>query len=219
LPRVRATPKTDHIPERCGARGMSGSDMISSGRCERLAVSPAAWRRRGRADRRNVAQYPVGAEPRDEGQNSRSRARSKLAAGMAALRVDGNFWRGKGIIGSHAQQGYERKSSIVRHVRASSGRWPRAGARGVRLCRSCRGTRRHAALRLEPPNVVNVENGEPVAADNGTIKPRRMTRPPASARIERKLQPEGTCPQYDAAIRRIFEKASIPRPGSTFSTS
>jgi P4 family phage/plasmid primase-like protien len=64
----------------------------------------------------------------------------------------------------------------------------------------------------EPPNVVNVANGELWLRDDGTIK-RRPHDPATGMRhvLNVSFNPKARCPQYDAAIRRIFEKAEHPQ--------
>jgi putative DNA primase/helicase len=64
----------------------------------------------------------------------------------------------------------------------------------------------------EPPNVVNASNKELWLREDGRIDARPHT-PATGMRhmLSVEYDPEATCPEYDAAIRRIFEKAQYPQ--------
>ena len=64
----------------------------------------------------------------------------------------------------------------------------------------------------EPPNVVNVLNGELWLRDDGTVEARPHD-PATGMRhvLNVRYLPAATCPEYDAAVQRIFENADDPR--------
>ena len=64
----------------------------------------------------------------------------------------------------------------------------------------------------EPPNVVNAANGELWLHDDGTVEARPHD-PATGMRhvLNVSYIPKATCPEYDAAVRSIFENAEYPR--------
>ena len=64
----------------------------------------------------------------------------------------------------------------------------------------------------EPPNVVNAQNCELWLHDDGTVEARPHD-PATGMRhvLNVKYIPKATCPEYDAAVRGIFQKAKFSR--------
>ena len=80
----------------------------------------------------------------------------------------------------------------------------------LQIMRACDDDLLH--FELEPPNVVNVLNGELWLRDDGTVEARPHD-PATGMRhvLNVSYMPDALCPEYDAAVRRIFENADYPQ--------
>jgi P4 family phage/plasmid primase-like protien len=166
---------------------------------------------------RNVAQYPAGVGPRDEGQKV---AQALLVAefdGGRWLRqeLDGHFWSWTGthwaVIPDKILQ---KKIMTFANSNFPSTKSARTLANEVfgilQIIQANTDDLLHFAS--EPPNVVNVLNGELWLRDDGTVEARPHD-PATGMRhvLNVRYLPEATCPEYDAAVQRIFENAAYPR--------
>jgi P4 family phage/plasmid primase-like protien len=165
---------------------------------------------------RNVAKYAVGAEPRDEGQKVAQAVLDAEFAGGLWLRheLDGRFWSWTGTHWAVAPDKMLQQKILNVVNKSPSARSGKTLVQEVfgllQIMQAHDDDMLHFAS--EPPNVVNVKNGELWLRDDGTIKPRPHD-PATGMRhvLNVSFNPKATCPQYDAAIRRIFEKAEHPQ--------
>jgi P4 family phage/plasmid primase-like protien len=231
-PAVTKTSDGDLIPE--GSRnteltciagkmrraGMSESDMISAlGGVNDARCHPPLGDEEVARIARNVAQYPVGAEPRDEGQKIAQALLDAEFAGGSWLRheLDGRFWSWTGTRWAVAPDKMLQQKILAVVNKSPSARSARSAKTLVnevfgllQIIQARDDDMLHFAS--EPPNVVNVKNGELWLLDNGQVKPRPHD-PTTGMRhvLNVGFNRNATCPQYDAAIRRIFEKAEHPQ--------
>ena len=166
---------------------------------------------------RNVAQYPAGAEPRDEGQKIAQALLDAEFAGGRWLRyeADGHFWSWTGthwaVIPDKILQ---KKIMTFANGKFSSTKSAKTLVTEVfgllQIMQAGDDDLLHFAS--EPPNVVNVLNGELWLRDDGTVEARPHD-PATGMRhvLNVSYIPEATCPEYDAAVKRIFEKAEYPQ--------
>jgi hypothetical protein len=146
--------------------GMSEADMISAlGGVNDARCQPPLGDGEVARIARNVAQYAVGAEPRDEGQKVAQAVLDAKFGGGLWLRheLDGNFWAWKGTHwGVMPSKILERTILNVVNTSASSGRSAKTLVHEVfgllQMMQAHDDDLLHFAS--EPPNVVNVENGE-----------------------------------------------------------
>jgi P4 family phage/plasmid primase-like protien len=165
----------------------------------------------------NIAQYPVGPEPRDEGQRVAQALLDAEFAGGSLLRYesDGRFWSYSGtewavLADKILQQG------ILKLVNAnfSSGKPTTTRVQEVfsllQIMQACKDDLLHFAS--EPPNVVNVRNFELWLLQDGKIDVRSHN-PKTEMRhtLNVDYAPEATCPEYDATLQQIFENAEFPQ--------
>ncbi len=228
-PAVTKTSDGDVIPE--GSRnteltsiagkmrraGMSEADMLAAlGGVNDARCCPPLGDEEVARIARNVAQYAVGAEPRDEGQKLAQAVLDAEFAGGLWLRheLDGRFWSWTGTHWAVAPDKILQQKILVVVNKSSSARSGRTLVQEVFGLLQIMQARGDDMLHFasEPPNVVNVKNGELWLRDNGTIKP--QPHDPATGMrhvLNVSFNPKATCPQYDAAIKRIFEKAEHPQ--------
>jgi putative DNA primase/helicase len=231
-PAAPAAPKTsdgDVIPEgsrnteltsmagRLRRAGMSQADMISAlGGVNQARCNPPVGDDEVARIARNVAQYAVGAEPRDEGQKLAQALLDAEFAGGSWLRheLDGRFWSWTGTHWAVAPDKILQQKILAVVNKSSSARSGKTLVQEVFGLLQIMQARDDDMLHFasEPPNVVNVANGELWLRDDGTIK-RRPHDPATGMRhvLNVSFNPKARCPQYDAAIRRIFEKAEHPQ--------
>ena len=165
---------------------------------------------------RNVAQYPAGAEPRDEGQSVAQALLDAEFAGGRRLRyeADGHFWSWTrthwAVIPDKILQ---KKIITFANSKFPSARSAKTLVNEVfgllQIMRACDDDLLHFAS--EPPNVVNAANRELWLHDDGTVEARPHD-PATGMRhvLNVSYLPDATCPGYDAAIERIFENADYP---------
>jgi putative DNA primase/helicase len=166
---------------------------------------------------RSVCRYPAGAEPRDEGQKI---AQALLDAefapgGLLRYESDGHFWSWVGTHWAVLQDNILKKKSLdlVNSKFPSTKSAKTLVNEAFELLRYMQARdddQLHFAS--EPPNVVNTSNKELWLREDGRIDARPQT-PATGMRhmLSVEYDPEATCPEYDAAIRRIFEKAQYPQ--------
>lgn len=165
---------------------------------------------------RNVAQYPAGAESRDEGQKVAQALLDAEFAGGQWLRyeADGHFWSWTGthwaIMPDKILQQKGLNLVVAKFPSAKSVKTLVNEVFGLLQIMQARADDLlHFAS--EPANVVNVANRELWLLDDGTVE----TRPHNPATGMRHVLnvthiPGAKCPEYDAAVQRIFEKAEYP---------
>jgi hypothetical protein len=228
-PAVTKTSDADVIPEgsrnteltrmagRLRRAGMSEADMISAlGGVNDARCQPPLGDDEVARIARNVAQYAVGVEPRDEGQKVAQAVLDAKFNGGLWLRheLDGNFWAWTGTHWAVAPDKMLQQKILAVVNKSSSARSGKTLVQEVFGLLQIMQARDDDMLHFasEPPNVVNVENGELWLLGNGTIKP--QPHDPATGMrhvLNVSFNRDATCPQYDAAIRRIFEKAEHPQ--------
>jgi P4 family phage/plasmid primase-like protien len=231
-PVAQAAPKTsdaDIIPEgsrnteltrmagRMRRAGMSDSDMIAAlGGVNDARCHPPLGDGEVARIARNVAQYAVGAEPRDEGQKLAQAVLDAKFGGGLLLRyeLDGRFWSWTGTHWAVAPDKMLQQKILNVVNKSPSARSGKTLVQEVFGLLQIMQARDDDMLHFasEPPNVVNVKNGELWLVGNGTIKLRPHD-PATGMRhvLNVSFNPKARCPQYDAAIRRIFEKAEHPQ--------
>src|SRR5271166_1992927 len=166
---------------------------------------------------RNVAQYPAGAEPRDEGQKVAQALLDAEFSGGRWLRheSDGHFWSWTGThwavipdkilqqkILTFANSKFPSTKSATTLVNEVFGL--------LQIMQAHTDDLLHFAS--EPANVVNVLNGELWVRDDGTVEARPHD-PATGMRhvLNVRYIPDALCPEYDAAVQSIFENADHPR--------
>jgi putative DNA primase/helicase len=166
---------------------------------------------------RNVARYPAVAEPRDEGQKIAQALLDAEFSGGRWLRheSDGHFWSWTGthwaVIPDKILQ---KKIMTFANSKSSSAKSAKTLVAEVfgllQIMQADTDDLLHFAS--EPPNVVNVLNGELWLRDDGTVEARPHD-PATGMRhvLNVRYLPAATCPEYDAAVQRIFENADDPR--------
>ncbi len=165
---------------------------------------------------RNVAQYPEGPEPRDEGQKV---AQALLDAGFAGgqwlrYEADGHFWSWANthwaVISDKILQQKILKIVVAKFSSAKSAKALVNEVFGLLQIMQARDDDMlHFAS--EPPNVVNVANCELWLRDDGSVDARPHTPATGMRHVLNVTHvPGAKCPEYDAAIKRIFEKAKYP---------
>jgi P4 family phage/plasmid primase-like protien len=162
---------------------------------------------------RSVAQYAVGAEPRDEGQKVAQALLDEGFAGGQWLRHegDGRFWWWTGTHWA-IMPDMILKSKILKIIEAkfASAKSANALVNEVFHLLQIMQARDDDLLHFasEPPNVVNVLNWELWLLEDGTIDVRPHN-PTTGMRhvLNVNYAPEATCPTYDSAIEQIFERA------------
>jgi len=223
-PAVTKTSDGDVIPE--GSRnteltsiagkmrraGMSESDMLAAlGGVNDARCCPPLGDDEVARIARNVAQYAVGAEPRDEGQKLAQAVLDAEFAGGSWLRheSDGRFWSWTGTHWAVAPDKILQQKILAVVNKSPSARSSRSAKTLVhevfgllQMMQARDDDMLH--FKSEPPNVVNVVNGELWLRDNGTIK-LQPHKPATGMRhvLNVSFNRDATCPQYDAAIRQF----------------
>jgi putative DNA primase/helicase len=166
---------------------------------------------------RSVCRYPVGAEPRDEGQKIAQALLDAEYAGGEWLRheVDGHFWCWVGTHWSILQDKILKKKTIeLVNNKFASTKSAKTLVNEVFELLQIMQARDDDQLHFasEPPNIVNTSNKELWLREGGRIDARPHS-PATGMRhmLSVEYDPEATCPEYDAAIMRIFEKARYPQ--------
>jgi putative DNA primase/helicase len=165
----------------------------------------------------SVAQYPVGVEPRDEGQKVAQAVLDADFCGGQWLRheADGQFWFwAKTHWDVIPDKILQQKILHIVATKFPSGRSAKTLLNEVFGLLQIMQARNDGALHFasEPPNVVNVANCELWLKDDGSVE----AQPHNAATGMRHVlnvthDPAATCPEYAAAIGRIFEKAKYPQ--------
>jgi len=164
----------------------------------------------------NVAQYPAGAEPRDEGQKVAQALLDAEFSGGRWLRyeADGHFWSWTGTHWAITPDKIlQQKILKIVVAKFSSARPAKTLVNEVfallQMMQACDDDLLHFAS--EPPNVVNAANCELWVRDDGTVEARPHD-PATGMRhvLNVRYIPDATCPEYDAAVQRIFERAEYP---------
>ena len=166
---------------------------------------------------RNVARYPAVAEPRDEGQKIAQALLDAEFSGGRWLRyeADGHFWSWTGthwaVIPDKILQ---KKIMTFANSKFPSTKSAKTLVNEVFALLQIMQANTDDLLHFasEPPNVVNALNGELWLRDDGTVEARPHD-PATGMRhvLNVRYLPEATCPEYDAAVQSIFEKAEYPR--------
>src|SRR5271166_3807596 len=166
---------------------------------------------------RSVSKYPAGSEPRDEGQKvAQALLEAEFSGGLwLRYEADGHFWSwvnsNWAVIPDKILQ-----QKILTFVNSEfpsnkSAKTLVGEVFGLLQILQARGddSLHFASV---PPNVVNVANFELWLHDDGTVEARRHD--PATGMRHAsavKYDPAATCPEYDAALSRIFERAEHPK--------
>jgi len=166
---------------------------------------------------RSVARYPAGAEPRDEGQKIAQALLDAEFSGGRWLRceLDGHFWSWTGthwaVIPDKILQKKIMTFANSKFTSTRSAKTLVAEVFGLlQIMQADTDDLLHFAS--EPPNVVNVLNGELWLRDDGTIEARPHD-PATGMRhvLNVRYLPEATCPEYEAAVQGIFANADYPQ--------
>ncbi len=166
---------------------------------------------------RNVARYPAGAEPRDEGQKIAQALLDSEFSGGRWLRheLDGHFWSWTGTHWAVIHDKILQKKIVTfANSEFSSTKPAKTLVTEVfgllQIMQAGDDDLLHFAS--EPPNVVNVLNGELWLRDDGTVEARPHD-PATGMRhvLNVNYVPGATCPEYEAAVQSIFENADYPQ--------
>lgn len=165
---------------------------------------------------RNVAQYPSGPEPRDEGRKVAQALLNADFAGGQWLRfeADGHFWAwAKTHWAVIPDKIVQQKILKIVEAKSPSTKSTKTLVSEVFGLLQIMQARDDDMLHFasEPPSVVNVANCELWLLDDGRVEARPHD-PATGMRHVLKVThiPGATCPEYDAAVKRIFEKAKHP---------
>ena len=165
---------------------------------------------------RNVARYPADAEPRDEGQKIAQALLDAEFSGGRWLRyeVDGHFWSWTGTHwAAIPDKILQKKIMTFANSKFPSTKSAKTLVNEVfgllQIMQADTDDLLHFAS--EPPNVVNVLNGELWLRDDGNVEARPHD-PATGMRhvLNVRYLPEATCPEYDAAVQSIFVNADYP---------
>jgi putative DNA primase/helicase len=166
---------------------------------------------------RSVCRYPVGAEPRDEGQKIAQALLDAEYAGGEWLRheADGHFWCWTGTHWSVLQDKILKKKTIdLVNSKFASTKSAKTLVNEVFELLQIMQARNDDLLHFasEPPNVVNTLNKELWLLGDGRVEARPHDPSTGMRHVLRvDYNPQSTCSEYDAAINRIFEKAEYPK--------
>jgi len=198
--------------------GLSEADMLAAMRGVNAArCSPPLDDGEVAQIARNVARYPAVAEPRDEGQKIAQALLDAEFSGGRWLRYefDGRFWSWTGthwaVIHDKILQ---KKIMAFANSKFSSTKPAKTLVTEVfgllQIMQAGDDDLLHFAS--EPPNVVNVLNGELWLRDDGTVEARPHD-PATGMRhvLNVTYVPGATCPEYEAAVQSIFENADYPQ--------
>jgi putative DNA primase/helicase len=166
---------------------------------------------------RSVCRYPIGAEPRDEGQKIAQALLDAEYAGGEWLRheADGHFWCWMGTHWSVLQDKILKKKTIdLVNSKFASTKSAKTLVNEVFELLQIMQARNDDLLHFasEPPNVVNTLNKELWLLGDGRVEARPHDPSTGMRHVLRvEYNPQGTCSEYDAAIGHIFEKAKYPK--------
>jgi putative DNA primase/helicase len=166
---------------------------------------------------RNVAQYPIGAEPRDEGQKVAQALLDTEFGGGAFLRyeIDGQFWLwGKTHWAIISDKMLQQKILQIAVAKFPSARSAKTLTNDVYALLQIMQARDDDMLHFasEPPSVINVANCELWIKHDGTIEARPHNAATGMRHVLNVTHiPGAKCPEYSTAIARIFEKANNPQ--------